>query len=141
MKLSKEEAKSIYDELIERQSFMLTVIASVAGVLIGLGLFILVALLGANYTSSYYLPVFVLFLPALITVLITKFVGKPLELTYRVIPAVMSVLTYVLGVSIIFLLNPLFLFLAPISFAVAYYFSKAPLTAQQTAALWQSKVT
>jgi hypothetical protein len=130
MKLSKEEVKQVYEQVINRQSYMLTTVGSIAGFSVGLGLFILFAIAGATFAITLFVPAFFVGFGA-------KFLGNPFEFKYRIIPGVIGMLIYAIGVYFVFTTNPLYLALAPINFVIAYYFSKSKLTKTEENAAWQ----
>lgn len=132
MKLIKEEAKRIRAEIISRQSFLLTTVGSLAGLSVGFGVFIIFALLGG-------IPIVTLFFPAFTVGFGAKFIGKPFEFKYRVIPGIFGMLTFVIGLYFIFTTDLLFLALTPINFLVSYYFSKTQLSKLEESAVWQAE--
>ena len=131
MKLSKDEAKQILAELIERQSFLLTTVGSLAGLSVGFGVFILFSLLGG-------IPIVALFVPAFLVGFGAKFIGNPFEFKYRVIPGTIGMLSYSVGLYFIFTTDLIFLALTPINFLIAYYFSKTQLSKVEKIAIWQA---
>lgn len=133
MKLSKEEVKQVYQEVINRQSYMLTTVGSIAGFSVGLGLFVLFAVVGATFTITLFVPAFFVGFGA-------KFLGNPFEFKYRLIPGIVGMFIYAIGVYFVFTTDSLYLALAPINFAIAYYFSKSKLTKTEENAAWQTNM-
>lgn len=133
MKLSKEEADIIYRAVIAQQSLLLTIIGSIAGFSVGLGLFILFALIGATFAVT-------LFIPSIFVGFGAKFLGKPLEFKYRVIPGIFGMLIYAVGIYFVFVPSFLYLALTPVNFLIAYYFSKVKLNKEQISAVWQKGI-
>ena len=133
MKLSKEEVEEIYQQILARQSYTMTFIGALAGFSAGLGLFILFALAGATFVVTLFIPAFFVGFGA-------KFLGKPFEIKYKIIPGVLGMLIYVIGIYFVFTANEIYLALTPVNFIIAYYFSKATLTKAEVRAVWQANL-
>lgn len=106
----------------------MTFIGALAGFSAGLGLFILFALAGATFVVTLFIPAFFVGFGA-------KFLGKPFEIKYKIIPGVLGMLIYVIGIYFVFTANEIYLALTPVNFIIAYYFSKATLTRAEVRAV------
>lgn len=134
MKYSAEELESIYASILNRESPIMVLVGSVTGAVLGLSVFYLFALIGWAFIVA-------MLIPSAFAGFGASFLGKPINAKYRAISGIVGAAIYVLGTWLLFGFDPLLMLLAPVGFFIAYYFSKAKLSKEETQAIWQKSVS
>ncbi|MFT7561389.1 MAG: hypothetical protein ACI93R_003315 [Flavobacteriales bacterium] len=131
-RFNKEEIIKAYSDLEQEQSPKGALLGAILGAVPAAGLFYLFTLMGGTL-------LWLIFLPAALIGFQSAYLGKTFEFKYRLIPALIASLVHAIGLLIIFQTHSFFLITLPLSFGVAFYFSKRKFDNLQETAMWQKK--
>ncbi|MEO0576784.1 MAG: hypothetical protein AAF004_15105 [Pseudomonadota bacterium] len=118
-------------DVMARQSIPGVLFGSAIGAVVGAMLFATFGGMGATL-------VVLLLLPAAVVGFGAKFVGQPIGWKLRLIPATVALILHGLGSYLLFP-SAIAIGLTPVSFAIAWYFSKAAMSQLEEKALWRQK--
>lgn len=134
LKYTDEELDEIYHSVKKRESLPLVILGSLAGVILGLVVFYLFALIGWAFVVA-------MLIPSALAGYGARILGKPIRSSYRCVAGLFGAGVYCLGAWFLFGANPLFMLLAPVGFFAAYYFSKARLSKEEVHAVWKKGIS